>query len=204
MPWQPMSMKTPPPDLSTSQNQAACGPKCFSLCLTRYTLPNAPWSAISLAFTYFGVKNSSSAYISSTPCRRQTSIMSSASSSVIAQRLLADHVLARAGDVDGHLGVQIIRRGDRDHLDILLRQHLAIVVEDARDAVSFRQRLGMPGVGEATATTSASSGIMRNDSPLNIRLEPRADDPHLHFAIRRHNTRWYTHVEQAFLPVLFA
>jgi hypothetical protein len=48
-----------------------------------YTLPNAPWSAICLALTYLGVKNSSSAYISRTPFLRQTSIIASASSSVM-------------------------------------------------------------------------------------------------------------------------
>src|ERR1039458_2202696 len=64
MPWQPMSMKTPPPEQVTSQNQALCGPKCFSLCFTRYSLPNAPWSTISLALTYFGVNSSSSALFS--------------------------------------------------------------------------------------------------------------------------------------------
>jgi hypothetical protein len=61
MPWQPRSMSAPPPDCATSQNQSECGPECFSPCLTRCTRPKAPSSAICLAFTYLGAKNSSSA-----------------------------------------------------------------------------------------------------------------------------------------------
>ena len=33
--WQPMSIRTPPPERSPSQNQSECGPECSSLCLTR-------------------------------------------------------------------------------------------------------------------------------------------------------------------------
>ena len=77
-----MSMSTPPPARSGSQNQSECGPRCCSPWRTRYTGPSAPSSASSFARTYLGAKQSSSAYIRSTPARLQAAIISSASASV--------------------------------------------------------------------------------------------------------------------------
>ena len=82
IPWQPMSISTPPPARSGSQNQSECGPKCCSPWRTRCTAPSAPSSASSLARTYLGAKQSSSAYMSSVPARSHAAIISSASASV--------------------------------------------------------------------------------------------------------------------------
>ena len=40
MPWQPISIATPPPERLTSQKCGACGPSCFSDCLTNVGLPS--------------------------------------------------------------------------------------------------------------------------------------------------------------------
>ena len=79
-----MSSVTPPPDLFTSQNHAACGPSCFSACLIKYGFPSAPSSTNRFNRTYFGVKQSSSAYISFTLCFLHAAIIRSASASVVA------------------------------------------------------------------------------------------------------------------------
>jgi hypothetical protein len=60
--------------------------------------------------------------------------------------------------------VERVRGGDGHHLDVRFGEHLAVVREPAREAVAARELLGIAGVGEATATTSASSGMRRNDS----------------------------------------
>jgi hypothetical protein len=154
-----MSIHTPPPERSTSQNQGLCGPKCFSLCFTRYTLPNAPWSAISLALTYFGVKNSSSAYSSSTPCAAADVDHLVGLVERHAERLFANHVLARARDVDRSSLVQRIGRGDGHHLDIAFRS----ISGNPRRRAGCRNGWPIPGMagrGRATATTSASSGMI--------------------------------------------
>ena len=79
MAWQPMSMVTPPPERSTSQKCAACGPSCFSDCFTRVGRPRAPSSRSCFSRTYFGAKHSSSAYMSLTFALRQAAIIRSAS-----------------------------------------------------------------------------------------------------------------------------
>src|SRR5437667_19998 len=102
IPWHPRSMTAPPPDCSTSQNQSECGPECFSPCFTRCTRPNAPSSASCFAFTYFGAKNSSSAYSSSTPALRHASIIASASSSVRHSGFSLGGVVAQRADLLAH------------------------------------------------------------------------------------------------------
>ena len=124
-------------------------------------MPNAPWSAISLALTYFGVNSSSSAYISSTP-----SLVADVDHFVgfverHAQRLFADHVFAGARDIEGHALVQRIGRGDGDHLDIFFAQHFADSPVKTRGMpYCCASSCAWPGVGEHTATTSASSGMI--------------------------------------------
>src|SRR6185503_1977804 len=79
MAWHPMSMATPPPERSTSQKCAACGPSCFSDCLKSTGWPSTPSSSSCFSLTYLGVKQSSSAYISLTPASAHAAIMRSAS-----------------------------------------------------------------------------------------------------------------------------
>ena len=175
MAWQPMSSSTPPPERRTSQNQGACGPACFSLCLTRTTSPSAPSSTSCLARTYFGAKNSSSAYISFTPASRQAAIIASASSKCQAERLLADDVLAGMGGVDADLRVQVVRHPDGHHVEIVALQHLSIVGEVMRDTELI-------GQGAATLGTWRGDGDdlgirhMRKGLGVQVSDEPGADD----------------------------
>src|SRR5882672_1194129 len=74
-----MSIVTPPPERSTSQKCAACGPSCFSDCLSSTGSPSTPSSSNCFSLTYLGVKQSSSAYISFTRASAHAAIMRSAS-----------------------------------------------------------------------------------------------------------------------------
>jgi hypothetical protein len=58
-------------------------------------------------------------------------------------------VFAGVSDIDGHLGVRRIRRGDGDHFDIGFSEHFAIVEEDARDAVAPGEFCGVTGSGRS-------------------------------------------------------
>jgi len=75
MEWHPISINTPPPERFTSQNHGIWGPGCSSDCFARKGSPIAPSSMSVLARTYFGANNSSSAYMSSTPCFWHASII---------------------------------------------------------------------------------------------------------------------------------
>ena len=76
------------------------------------------------------------------------------------QRLFTDDMFAGRGAILGHLRMQAIRGGDGHHLDVFFFEHLAVVGEHARDAEFLGERGGVARVGEATATTSASSGMI--------------------------------------------
>ena len=71
----------------------------------------------------------------------------------------------------------------------------------------FANASAFPGVGDATATTSASSGIMLHRRGDAVGLEPRSDDPDLHLAHRRGSSpvsrlrSWPSPAPRAAVPV---
>jgi hypothetical protein len=44
-------------------------------------------------------------------------------------------VLAGAGNINGHLRVQVVRRRNRHHLNVLLGKHLLVIGKDAGNPV---------------------------------------------------------------------
>ena len=129
-----------------------------------------------MALTYFGVKNSSSAYISSTPCSRAGLDHVVGLFQRHAQRLLADDVLAGVGDVERHLAVQAVGRRDRDHLDVGSASICAVVGEPARDAVALRELLGVAGRGRGDGDDLRFFAHLFDRGGVDVGLEPRADD----------------------------
>ncbi len=91
-------------------------------------------------------------------------------------------MLAGGRDIERHLAMQIVGRRDGDHLDIGLFQHLAIVGEDSRDPVAFRE---FRGVTRRRRSDRDNFRFFRHDlkgSGVNIRLKLRSDDSDLHFS----------------------
>jgi len=82
-------------------------------------LSNAPASAISLAFKYFGVKKKLLRVHEQDAVLLCTAIISSPSRWSW-PAFFADDVLACRGDVLGHLRVEAVGRGDGDHLDVAI------------------------------------------------------------------------------------
>ena len=62
-----------------------------------------------------------------------------------AEGLFADDVFARVRCIDSHPRVQAVRRGDGNHLDILVLQQVAIIGIVRWNAVAARECLGVPG-----------------------------------------------------------
>ena len=95
-------------------------------------------------------------------------------------------MLAGVGDVDGHLAVQVVRGGDRDHLDVALLEHLAVVVEDARDAEAFRQGLGVARRGRADGDDLGLFGHDLEGGGVDLAFELRTDDADFDFSFVAH------------------
>ena len=105
---------------------------------------------------------------------------------VMAKRLLADDVFPGGGAILGHLRMQAIRGGDGDHLDVFFFEHLAVVGETRGMPNFFANASALPGVGEATATTSASSRHDLQRCGVNVRLKLRSDDSDFYSSVVRH------------------
>src|SRR5256884_1517763 len=80
--------------------------------------------------------------------------------------------------------MQAVGRGDGDHLKVALFQHLAVIGEDSRNAEPFCQRRSIAG---SRRGDGKHFRLMRHDLQgrgVNVRLELRADDADLYFAVR--------------------
>src|SRR2546429_414328 len=80
--------------------------------------------------------------------------------------------------------MQAVGRGDGDHLKGALFQHLAVIGEDSRNADPFCQRRSIAG---SRRGDGKHFRLMRHDLQgrgVNVRLELRADDADLYFAVR--------------------
>jgi hypothetical protein len=97
-----------------------------------------------------------------------------------AERLLADDVLPRQRGFDRQPRVQSVRRRDRDHLDVGVAQHLAVIGVVPRDAVAARERLGIPRRRRGDGDDLGLLGHRLHRRRDAVGLEARADDPDLH------------------------
>ena len=179
MPWQPMSISTPPPDRSTSQNQSAWGPKCFSLDLTRYTRPKPTLVGDLLRSQVFrseeqflGVHEKHALTAS------HVSIMKISLSHRHAQGLLTDDVLARACRIDRQLAVS--RRSESRSSPTRCPDPRASRDSrtTARYTVPTRQILRVAGGGRSHSDHLGFVDLLdRGDVDIGLKL--RADDTDL-------------------------
>ena len=172
-------MSTPPPDCSTSQNQSRVRAEVLLALLDQVDLAERAFVGHPLGLHVLGREEQFLGI------HQQHALPAAGVDHHVglfqrhAQRLLADDVLAGVGDIDGHLGVQGVGGGDGDHLDVRLLEHLAIVVEDPRNAVLLGQLLGMPGRGRGDGHHLRLFGHDLERRRVDIGLELRADDADL-------------------------
>jgi len=95
-------------------------------------------------------------------------------------------VFAGVGDIDGHLRVQRIGRGDGDHFDIGFFEHVAVVKEDALDAVAFGEGRGVSGRGRGDGYDFGFFGHELEPGGVDIGFELGADDADFNFSGRGH------------------
>ena len=107
------------------------------------------------------------------------------------QRFFANNVFTGRGDVFRHLRVQTIRRGDGNHFDVGLFQHLAVVGVHARDA-KFLSQLGC--IARCGRSDCHHFCVVRHDLKgcgLDVRLKLRTDDPNFYSTVAHRLSREY-------------
>ena len=98
-----------------------------------------------------------------------------------AKRLLADDMLSGRRGVDRHACVEAIGRGDRDHFDPRVAQHLTVVGVEGRDSVSARKSLCVPLRWRGNSDYFHLFRHRLHRGGDAIRLETRADNSDFYF-----------------------
>src|SRR6185312_9320323 len=104
-----------------------------------------------------------------------------------AKRLFANHVFPGVREIDGHLGMQVIRGRNRHHLDIGLLEHLFVILKHARDAILPGELLRIAG---GRRCNGDDFRLLRHElkrCAVYVPFESRSDDSDLYFAAVCHS-----------------